>query len=190
MRSEPGYRPPLTARERLLWAYEVFILLALMWLALNGTQRWFAGILVSLAGAAMAGWLAVNRPYPLDARQVVPFLAFFLIGSLRGGIDVAWRALHPRLPIEPQFRRFPLDLPQGQPRTVMVSVLSLMPGTLSAELEDDGTTLVVHALTDSALTSVTTLETRIQALFGVAARGSGDAEGTADAGGPDGRSAP
>ena len=179
----------MTARERLLWAYEVFVLLALMWLALNGTERWFAGVLVSFAGAAMAGWLAVNRPYPLVVRQVVPFLAFFLLGSLRGGVDVAWRALHPRLPIEPQFRRFALDLPQGQPRTVMVSVLSLMPGTLSAELEDDGTTLVVHALTDSAMASVGTLEARIQALFGVPRSEAADRRGAADAGDASGRSA-
>jgi len=179
----------LTARERLLWAYEVFVLLALMWLALNGTERWYAGVLVSLAGAAMAAWLAVNRPYPLVARQVVVFIGFFLLGSLRGGIDVAWRALHPRLPIDPQFRRFPLDLPQGQPRTVMVSVLSLMPGTLSAELEDDGTTLVVHALTDSALTSVTTLEARIQALFGVAASGAAGPGDAGDDGAETGRAA-
>jgi multicomponent Na+:H+ antiporter subunit E len=55
------------------------------------------------------------------------------------GLDVAWRALHPALPIEPQFQRFRLHLPEGQPRTLMVSVLSLMPGTLSAELEDDAT---------------------------------------------------
>lgn len=186
MRSEPGYRPPLTARERALWAYEVFVVLALMWLALNGTERWFVGTLVALAGAGMAAWLAVNRPRPLVARQIVPFLGFFLLGSLRGGIDVAWRALQPRLPIEPQFRRFTLELPQGQPRTLMVSILSLMPGTLSAELEDDGTTLVVHALTDSALTSVTTLHARIRALFGVgegvAAPTSGDppGDGTGD----------
>jgi multicomponent Na+:H+ antiporter subunit E len=167
MRSEPGYRPPLTARERALWACEVFVLLALMWLALNGTERWLVGTLVALAGAGLAAWLAVNRPRPLTLRQIVPFLGFFLVGSLRGGIDVAWRALHPRLPIEPQFRRFALDLPQGQPRTFMVSILSLMPGTLSVELEDDGATLVVHALTASALTSVTTLHVRVRELFGV-----------------------
>ena len=167
MRSEPGYRPPLTPRERALWAYEVFVVLALMWLALNGTERWVAGTLVGLAGSGMAAWLAVNRPRPLVVSQILPFLGFFLVGSLRGGLDVAWRALDPRLPIDPQFRRFALDLPQGQPRTLMVSILSLMPGTLSAELEDDGATLVVHALTASALTSVTTLHTRIRALFGV-----------------------
>jgi len=168
MRSEPGYRAPLTARERALWAYEMFVLLALMWLALNGTDRWLVGTLVALAGAGLAAWLAVNRPRPMAPLRVVPFVGFFLVGSLRGGIDVAWRALHPSLPIEPQFRRFALDLPHGQPRTLMVSVLSLMPGTLSAELEDDGTTLVVHALTASAMASVTTLHVQVRRLFGVA----------------------
>lgn len=181
MRSEPGSRPKLTVRERMLWAYEVFVVLAVMWLALNGTDRSVAGALVATAGALLAAWLAVNRPRPVVPWQVVPFVASFLVGSVRGGLDVAWRALHPRLPIDPQFRRFELDLPQGQPRTLMVSILSLMPGTLSVELEDDGRSLVVHALTASALDSVTTLHRRVRALFGVADGGAGPPSQGADA---------
>jgi hypothetical protein len=49
----------------------------------------------------------------------------------------------------------------------MVSGLSLMPGTLSAELEEDATSLVVHALTGSAMASVATLQARIRWLFGL-----------------------
>ena len=143
--------------------------LLLMWLALDGFERPLLGPLTALAGAALAGWLAVVKPVPVAPLAVPGFVAFFLRESLRGGIDVAWRALHPALPIEPQFGRFRLDLPRGQPRTLMVSVLSLMPGTLSAELLDGGRTLVVHALTPKALASVDVLHGRVRRLFGLAA---------------------
>ena len=150
-----------------MWAQQVFVALVLMWFALSGLEAWLAGLLAALAGAGLSAALATTTPRPLAPWRVLPFAAFFLLESLRGGLDVAWRALHPGLPIEPQFQRFTLDLPGGQPRTLMVSTLSLMPGTLSAELEDGGATLVVHALTDVAMDSVEQLQARIRWLFAV-----------------------
>lgn len=169
MPSAPERTNVLTPRERLLWAQQVFIALLVMWLALDAFARPVLGLLTALAGAALAAWLAVNRPVPLAPLQVPVFALFFLRESLRGGSDVAWRALHPALPIGPCFATFRLDLPRGQPRTLMVSVLSLMPGTLSAELLDGGRTLVVHALTPAALDSVDALHRRIRRLFGLTA---------------------
>lgn len=166
MPSGPERAPELSVRERLLWGQQLFVALLVMWLALNGFERWLLGLLTSLAGGALAAWLAVRAPATVAPLQVPVFAAFFLSESLKGGVDVAWRALHPALPIEPQFGRFRLDLPRGQPRTLMVSVLSLMPGTLSAELLDGGRTLVVHALTPKGLASVHVLHARIRRLFG------------------------
>ena len=150
-----------------MWARQVFVVMLFFWLALSGTEAWLAGLAVSVAGAALSAWVATIVPRPMAPLRVLPFALYFVVESMRGGLDVAWRALHPSLPIQPQFQRFSLALPQGQPRTLMVSVLSLMPGTLSAELEDDGETLVVHALTDSAMESVEQLQGRIRWLFGL-----------------------
>ncbi len=57
---------------------------------------------------------------------------------------MAWRALDPRLPIAPQMIDYPLRLPSGLPRVMLVNIMSLLPGTLSAELE--GQVLKVHVL--------------------------------------------
>ena len=165
MGAESGPTTSLSRAERLLWARQVFVVLVLIWLALSGLKAWFPGLLAALAGAALSGWLATTRPRRLPPLRVLPFALFFVVESMRGGLDVAWRALHPALPIEPQFYRFALRLPEGQPRTLMVSVLSLMPGTLSAELDDDGASLVVHALTPAAMASVDQLQARIRRLF-------------------------
>ncbi len=172
--------PTLSRAERLLWARQVFVVLVLIWLALSGLKAWLPGLLAALAGAALSGWLATTRPRRLPPLRVVPFALYFVVESMRGGLDVAWRALHPGLPIAPQFFRFALDLPAGQPRTLMVSVLSLMPGTLSAELEDDGASLVVHALTPAAMASVDQLQAQIRRLFALSAEPDGTgAAGTA-----------
>jgi len=173
MPSASGRVVTLSARERLLWAEQVFVVLLLVWLALNGLERAFVGLVTVSLSAALAGWIATVRPAPIKTWQLPGFALFFVIESLRGGVEVAWRALHPALPIEPQFASFDLDLPPGQPRTLFVSTLSLMPGTLSAELSDDGATLVVHALTTAALASVPRLQGRVRRLFGLAPHADG-----------------
>lgn len=179
MATETRPSSTLEPRERLLWAWQVFVVLVLLWLALNGLRYAIPGLVAALAGAGMAAYLATIAPRPIPPLRLASFALFFVVESMRGGLDVAYRALHPALPIEPQFCRFSLDLPRGQPRTLMVSALSLMPGTLSAELEGGGDTLVVHALTPGAMASVSLLQSRIRRLFalpdGAEAQGPGTA---------------
>ena len=57
---------------------------------------------------------------------------------------MAWRAFHPRMPITPELIDYPLRLPPGLQRVILVNTVSLLPGTLSAEL--DGQVLKVHVL--------------------------------------------
>jgi multicomponent Na+:H+ antiporter subunit E len=156
---------PLAARARLIWGTQTFVVLLLTWVALNGLAGWWLGLLASFAGALLGAALATSLPYPWKPHRLVTFGGFFLVESFRGGLDVAWRALHPALKIEPGFTRHVIGLPAGQPRTLLVSVLSLLPGTLSADLEDDGETLVVHSLFPEASHSISLLEHWVAWLF-------------------------
>lgn len=72
------------------------------------------------------------------------FALAFLSGSLLGGVDVARRALAPRLPISPTLVTFALRLPAGPARNLFMATLSLMPGTLVADLVGD--LVEVHVL--------------------------------------------
>jgi len=60
-----------------------------------------------------------------------------------------------------------MTLPDGQPRTLLISTISLLPGTLSADLEDDGRHLIVHSLVAGAEASVSRLDHWIAWLFDV-----------------------
>jgi multicomponent Na+:H+ antiporter subunit E len=72
------------------------------------------------------------------------FIPFFVLRSLQGGIDVAWRAFHPHLPITPNLIEYPLQVPAGVARIVMINTVSLLPGTLSADLHKN--VLSIHVL--------------------------------------------
>ncbi|MFU8817929.1 MAG: Na+/H+ antiporter subunit E, partial [Pseudomonadales bacterium] len=67
--------------------------------------------------------------------------------SLRGGIDVARRAFHPRVPVAPIWYNYPLRLPPGAARVSLGNLLSLMPGTLAAGEHRES--LFIHCLDGS-----------------------------------------
>ncbi|WP_044900848.1 Na+/H+ antiporter subunit E [Myxococcus stipitatus] len=112
--------------------------------------------------------LSPPRKYSWRLLDIARFAVFFLVGSVQGGFDVARRALAPGLPISPVFIRYRLRLPAGAPCTVFRLTLSLMPGTLNADVL--GEVLVVHSLVDRGEVlqhELEDLERRVARLFGL-----------------------
>jgi len=162
--------PPESPRfARWRWALGIFWPLWGVWLALNGTAGLAAGIAAAALAALVGAWLVPGAAHPWRPLQLLPFGAFFMRQSLRGGIDVARRALHPRLPVSPCWIEHPIWLPPGQPRTLMIGVVSLLPGSLSAELDPLADVLHVHNLARDTDPGLEALQVRIGALFGLRA---------------------
>lgn len=142
------------------------LLFSIMWWALTdgAVGSWWIGapavvcaVIVSVVLLPSSGivWL-----------EVMGFVPFFLWHSLKGGVDVAWRAFHPRMPITPELIEYPLRLPNGLPQVMLVNTVSLLPGTLSADL--DGRVLKVHVLDSRGdfLTGLKVLEQRAGRMWG------------------------
>jgi multicomponent Na+:H+ antiporter subunit E len=65
--------------------------------------------------------------------------------SAIAGIDVAWRALDPRLPLRPGIVTYHPLLPPGAKQNTFLTSMSLMPGTLPAgPIEGGG--IAIHCL--------------------------------------------
>lgn len=157
-----------TLRRRMQWAVQVAVLLGLAWLALAGFDDWLVGALLVTVAAAFGAWLAPGEVHRWRPLRLLGFAAWFVWTSWRGGVDVARRAMAPSLPVAPQLHRHRLVLPPGLPRTMFIAVLSLLPGTLSVDLDindDRGDVLVVHVLAAEALASVFVVEQWIGWLF-------------------------
>jgi multicomponent Na+:H+ antiporter subunit E len=156
-------------------ALRTAVFAALWWAFTEGrTGSWGAGApIVALAVAASAG---IAAPSALRLRPVAALrlAGFFLWRSLRGGVDVARRALAPGLPIAPRYEDVSLALPEGPARMLLAAGTSLMPGTLSVELRSDR--LTVHVLDGrrSIAPDVRNLERRVAAALGVSLAPQGD----------------
>jgi multicomponent Na+:H+ antiporter subunit E len=148
------------------------LLLCLLWLVVSQADA--ASWVVGLPGILLALYVyhrcsdADSGPLRIRLRAVPGFALWFLWQSLRGGIDVAWRALQPRVRLNPGFVRYRLSVPPGRARVFLVNCLSLLPGTLSADMEGDD--LLVHALDAQAGIADDTraIEAQVKRLYGLA----------------------
>lgn len=126
----------------LLWRTALF---AALWIVLTGgVGKPYLG-LVAVPLAAVVGL----RLMPPGGRRIAPLaatrlVAGFLVRSVAGGVDVARRALDPRMPLAPGWRVLRTALPEGGARVAFETELSLLPGTLSAG--SDGDRILVHCL--------------------------------------------
>jgi multicomponent Na+:H+ antiporter subunit E len=95
------------------------------------------------------------------------FTWYFGRASLAGGVDVAWRAVHPRLPIDPQMMEYQSRLPPGTAQVFFANAISLCPGTVSACLRDGRLTIHVLDAQQPIRARLGELEQVVGALFGI-----------------------
>lgn len=117
------------------------------WLILSGFTA--ADIPVGMLAAAIAAWTSL-RLLPSGQQRLRPALLFrlllrFLYQSIVAGIDTAWRALDPRMPLQPGTVLYRPASPPGATRSGFCAMASLQPGLLPSGLNEGGD-LVVHCL--------------------------------------------
>lgn len=143
------------------------LLFTAVWLIVAGPEP--GSLLIGVPAIAVATWASLRIGSSSVLRLSLPgmfrFLGFFLRESLRGGLDVASRTLRPRLDIRPGFVDYECRLPSGRARLLFASCVSLLPGTLTAEM--DGRRLTVHLLDTAApiVDELNALEAAIAQLF-------------------------
>jgi multicomponent Na+:H+ antiporter subunit E len=149
------------------WLQRAVVYATVGWIVTEGDLSGWMFLLPILAGVAtvdamLAGW----RPWRIRAVPAARFATFFVWQSVRGGIDVALRAMHPRLPIAPTMTEFSLRLATPSARVLFANAVSLLPGTLAVNLFDER--LQLHVLDANAAIGPTLreLEERIAALHG------------------------
>ena len=74
---------------------------------------------------------------------MVIYIPVFLYYILKANIDVVYRALHPKMPINPGIVKIKTNLKSDSGITALANSITLTPGTLTVDLTDDGF-LYVH----------------------------------------------
>lgn len=147
----------------------------LWWILTSGSPgSWLVGVpTIAIATLASVALLPSCAWSPVG---IARFILFFIAHSLRGGADVAWRAFHPDLPIEPKFLDYPLRLEAGRPQVYLVSVINLLPGTLSVSLGTSS--LIIHTLNagKNVAAELRSVEHYVALIFGVTLQAPGEGE--------------
>lgn len=127
-----------------------------------------AALLVTLASAPLLERTigpAATHPR-VRLATAVPFAAWLLGRMLVSAVQLARIVLDPRLPPEPGIVRFDTQLTSPAARTVLSTAITLVPGTMTLEVEGD--VLTIHSFTPDAVEDIASaaLQDRIARIFG------------------------
>lgn len=146
--------------------------LLLFWLVVVPTETWVDVVVGALAALVVGRWALVllwpvEEPPPrLHPLRLPGFLLGLLGRMVTAAIAVLRVVFDPRLPMEPIVVRQRVVFASEAARIAYAHTISLTPGTLTIDLEDDR--FVVHALDPTMAREVRdgTLARRVAALFG------------------------
>ena len=126
------------------------LILLLMWLLLSNSlapAHWLLGAVLGWGLGRLADLWLVLSPFRLSRPGLMLRLGFHvLIDIVVANIEVAMLVLGRTARLRPAFIVVPLDTEHELATTALISIVSLSPGTLCAELSDDRRSLLVHVL--------------------------------------------
>ena len=98
--------------------------------------------------------------------KVVMYLPWIIREVIRSNVDVARVILHPKLPIEPRMMRVRASQRTALGKVIYANSITLTPGTVTVDFDEADSTILVHALTDTAHKGLLTgeMDRRVRAL--------------------------
>ncbi|MBM1690308.1 Na+/H+ antiporter subunit E [Sulfitobacter geojensis] len=126
------------------------LLLAVVWILLQNEfsagMALFGVILGIVITKATAIWWP-ERPGGVHLGRLFSYAMIVLWDIIVANIQVAWIVLtKPNAALRPAWIVIPLDLTTPEAITVLAGTITLTPGTVSADLSDEGHSLLVHVL--------------------------------------------
>lgn len=128
-----------------------FVIAFAVWLMLTGNiemNNIALGAAFSLLATMFFGELLTVNPgralHPLRYLWFLYYFVIFLWQMTRSNIDVAYRVLHPKLPIDPGLIKIRTKLKSDISRALLANTLSLTPGSTTVDIIGDQ--LYIHCI--------------------------------------------
>jgi multicomponent Na+:H+ antiporter subunit E len=127
----------------------LFILTFVFWLLLTFDLS-LANLIAGGAAALVTSLLftkyffhkVVKFIQPVRYFWLLVYLVIFTWECIKANFDVAYRVLHPAMPIKPGIVKVKLELRSDLARTMLANSITMTPGTISVDIIED--TLFVH----------------------------------------------
>ncbi|MBN2031347.1 Na+/H+ antiporter subunit E [bacterium] len=127
----------------------LFLFLFIIWLALTSSFYWqelIVGFSISflLAVICHKNYLNLGLP-PLGFKRIVFALVYIVVlfkEIVLANIDVAYRVIHPKMPIKPGIVVIKTELKQDIAKMILANSITLTPGTFTLDILGDK--LLIH----------------------------------------------
>ena len=125
-----------------------FLVVLALWLLLFWNVHWsvlLVGAGVAVVVSALLAKFPAGIEKLLDLRRwffAAVYLPYFLYYCMKANLDVAFRVIHPDVPIRPGIVKVRTSLTSEMAKTFLANSITLTPGTLTIDI--DGQDLYVH----------------------------------------------
>ena len=123
--------------------------LLLVWLLLVNdfsAGQWLLGALLGVLIPLLSRVLWIKPPRTRQPWRLLPFFLRVLGDIVVANLQVSRRILGSMDDLQPAFVEVPLEVHDELALTLLTSIVSLTPGTVSADLSDDRRRLLLHCL--------------------------------------------
>jgi multicomponent Na+:H+ antiporter subunit E len=159
--------PSCRGYRAVLHAFVLAVFYSLVWLALTGGDplSWIVGAPAVLLAVTVSLFLSPGCMRTVSFGHALLFLPYFIVQSILSGLDVLRRTFSPKLRINPGLFIYRTSLPEESSRVLLANIISLLPGTISTDLQDEE--IIIHVLDTGlpARENIRQLEIRIARIF-------------------------
>lgn len=121
-----------------------FIISLILWLLLSfslTTANIIVGVIASLITVFLFGKYFIKSVIPFLQPQryfwLIVYLLVFIWECIKANFDVAYRVLHPGMPIKPGIVKVKLNLKTNMAKMMLANSITMTPGTISVDIIDD-----------------------------------------------------
>lgn len=129
----------------------LFFFAFLVWMGLTCPTSWqdaVVGAFVSFFVALVTGGMFVKRPQLLKNPKryfwFFYYIPVFIWECFKANLDVAYRVIHPDLPINPGIVKVKTKLKSETGLTFLANSITLTPGTLSVDIDRENGFIYIH----------------------------------------------
>ena len=138
-----------TASDRAKNFLYLFVLLFLVWLAVTSSFHWqelAVGVFISAILSLFLNRYYVELGLPVFSIKRMVFFGIYsivlFVEIIKANFDVAYRVIHPKLPIKPGIVIIKTELKQEFARMLLANSITLTPGTFTLDVLENR--LLIH----------------------------------------------
>jgi len=121
-----------------------FLMCFATWLLLTYNLNWqnlvagaIIALLTTLVFSRYFNFNIIKMISPVRWFWMLIYIIYFIWQCVKANFDVAYRVIHPAMPIKPGIVRVRLSLRGSIARTILANSITMTPGTISVDIVDD-----------------------------------------------------